>query len=1048
MKLLLLFSFLIIFVLIDPAFSQTGKITGTIKDSKGEPLIGANIIIEGTTMGAATNVNGYYVIINVPPDQYNLKISSIGYAPKTILNVKVNINQTTVIDASLQEKSIQTKEVVVVAQTPLVQRDVSASTVNLDVRQIQSLPVTNVAAVVGLQAGVEPGLVIRGGRANQTGFVLNGITLRDERDNSPFTGISYTSIDQIQIQTGGFNAEYGGVRSGLINVTTKEGSRDKYYFSFLGRYSPADAKHFGPSPNDQNTYWLRPYLDPQVAMLGTNAINPATGQPYWDANMQKQYPSFEGWIAVANKTLQDNDPSNDLTPLAAQKLFLWQHRRQLDIRLPDYDMDMSFGGPVPLVGKDLGDLRFFASYRQTQNEYVIPLSRNGVNDYTGQLKLTSDIGRGKKLMIQGLLAQDLGTNDNNAGLNGLFQTPGDIASALNRVSYIDARMFATDYWAPSTINYFMYGGKFTNVINPTTFYEITFSAFGSIYETGPNPTRNTDSVYLFGNNYYVDVAPFGYSDSPVSGIGSGLRMGVGFSNSRDSSRVTNYNIKADFSSQIDEHNQIKAGVELNYTDNNVHYGSIDEYLPSGRSRSIWHTFPKRGAIYLQDKLEFEGMVANLGLRAEYSNPGGTWYDFSSPYTDALSASGSLDTVMQSPVVKQFDISPRLGIAFPITANSKLYFNYGHFRQIPTPENLYLIRRLVQPTSISRLANPNLPLQKTVSYELGYEQNLFDMFLIHLSGYYKDVSLQSGYSATIPSGFRSGLVNYVSRDGKVNYSVSQSNSYVDIRGFELTLTKNRGDWIQGFVNYTYDVPTTGYFGYLTYYENPSEQKRYELTTQDYYQEKPTPRPYANMSIDIFTPPDYGPELGGVNLLGDWRLNLVGNWRNGYYFTWANGGSIPGVVYNTQWNDYLNFDMRLSKQFKIGFAEIELFMDMNNVFDYKYMSSGGFVDVNDYLAYMRSLHLPKSTFNNFPKNPDGSPNIGYSNTTDPSYYEFGNDKPGDSRTGPYHAWDPNADQATKDQWLKNKSYIDMPNQTFLTFLNPRDIFWGLRVTLELQ
>ena len=145
--------------------------------------------------------------------------------------------------------------------------------------------------------------------------------------------------------------------------------------------------------------------------------------------------------------------------------------------------------------------------------------------------------------------------------------------------------------------------------------------------------------------------------------------------------------------------------------------------------------------------------------------------------------------------------------------------------------------------------------------------------------------------------------------------------------------------------------------------------------------------------------------------------------------------------------MNFSMRLSKNFTFGFADIELFMDMNNIFNYKYMSYGGFVDVNDYLAYMRSLHLPKSTFDNFPKNPDGSPNIGYSNTTDPSYYEFGTDRPGDSRTGPYHAWDPSADQATKDQWLKNKSYIDMPNQTFLTFLNPRDIYWGLRITLEL-
>jgi hypothetical protein len=1044
------FLLLLFLTLIQTSFllSQTGKISGAITDATtGEALIGSNVIIEGTNVGAATDINGRYAILNVTPGNYTLRFSMVGYSTYIVRNVVVHIDQTTNIDAKLSPQTIQTQEVIVTAQTPIVQKDVSASRINLDVQQIQSLPVTSVSSVIGLQAGVEPGLVIRGGRANQTGFLLNGMSLRDERDNSPFTGISYTSIDQIQLQTGGFNAEYGNVRSGLINVTTKEGPRNHYYFSFLGRYSPAASKHFGPSPNDPNTYWLRPYLDPQVAMEGTNAINPATGQPYWDAYTQKQYPSFEGWIAVANKTLKDNDPTNDLTPLAAQKLFLWQHRRQLDIRLPDYDMDMSFGGPVPVVGDYLGNLRFFASYRQTQDEYVIPLSRNGVNDYTGQLKITSDIGTGKKLMVQGLLARDLGTNDNNAGLNGLFQTPGDIASVMNQVSYIDARMYATDYWAPSTIDYYMYGGKFTNVINPSTFYEITFTTFGSKYETGPGRDRNTDSVYLFGNGYYVDEAPFGYSDFPATGIGSGLRMGVGFSNSRDSSKVVNYNIKGDYQSQIDEHNQIKAGVEFNLTDNNVYYGSVDNYLPSGRSRSIWHTYPKRAAIYVQDKLEFEGMVANLGLRAEYSNPGGTWYDFSNPYTVALSASGSLDSIPQSAVVKQFDISPRLGISFPIGENSKLYFNYGHFRQIPTPDNLFLIRRLVQPTSIARLANPNLPLQKTVAYELGYEQNLLDMFLIHLAGYYKDVSLQSGYSSTIPSGSVSGLVTYVSRDGKVNYSVSESNSYADVRGFELTITKNRGNWIQGFANYTYDVTTNGYFGYLTYYQNPAEQQRYELSTQDYYQEKPVPAPYARMSLDFFTPADYGPKFAGISLLGDWRLNLIGSWTSGYYFSWANGGTIPGVVNNVQWNDYLDFDMRFSKQFNFGSANIELFMDMNNIFNYKYMSQGGFVDANDYLAYMRSLHLPKSTFDNFPKNPDGSPNIGYSNTTDPSHYEFGNDRPGDYRTGAYHAWDPNADQATKDQWLKNKSYIDMPNQTFFTFLNPRDIFWGLRVTLQL-
>jgi len=1023
--------------------SQTGKISGVITDAQtGESLVGANVLVQGTSMGAAADLNGSYVILNLTPGTYTLKFSMVGYAAYLVRNVVVHIDQTTYIDAKLSSEGIQQKEVIVIAQQPIVQKDVSASRINITANDIENLPVNSITQVVELQAGIEPGLVIRGQGADQTGFVLNGMTLRDERDNSPFTGISYTSIDQIQVQTGGFTAEYGDIRAGLVNVTTKEGPRDHYYFSFIGRYSGAGPKHFGPSPNDPNTYWLRPYLDPQVAMLGTTAINPATGQPYWDAATQKEYPQFEGWVAVANKTLQDNNPNNDLTPLAAQKLFLWQHRRQLDVRLPDYDIDASFGGPVPFISQQLGGLRFFASYRQTQNEYVIPLSLNGNNDYTGQLKLTSDVGEGKKLMVQGMLSQVYGTNNNNAGTPGIFNSTSDFGGTsvnnigpFSQASYIDARMFAPDYWAPSQINYFMYGGKFSHVINPKTYYDITFQSFGSRYFTGPGGDRNTDSVFLFGNNYYVDEAPFGYSDLPVSGVGSGLRMGVGFSNSRDSSKVTSYNLRGDLTSQIDDHNEIKAGVEFNYTDNNVQYGSIDNYLPSGRSRSIWHTYPTRGAIYLQDKLEFEGMVANLGVRAEYSNPGGQWFDLSNPYSLALSASGTLDTVMTTPVIKQFDISPRLGISFPITDNSKLYFNYGHYRQIPQAQDLYLVRRYILPTAVSLMSNPNIPLQKSINYELGYEQNLFDMFLVRLAGYYNDVTYQAR------------LVTYVSRDNKVNYSVYQPDNYSDTRGFELTVEKNRGEWLQGFVNYTYMVSTSGNFGYGTYYQNPAEQSRYEATTTSYYQELPVPQPYARMSLNIMSPADFGPKVGGVNILGDWLVNIVGNWQSGYYFSWAGGGSMPGVVNNVQWDDFWNFQMRVSRKFNFNGIEFELFADIDNLFNYKYMSQGGFVTANDYLDYMKSLHLPSASFDNYPKNPDGSANIGYSNTTDGSSYVFGSDRPGDSRKGAYIPWDPNAPQATKDQWSKNKSYIDMPDQTFLTFLNPRDIFWGLKVTLEL-
>ena len=1018
MRKLLLISILALHIFSIHIFAQVGKITGVVKDaSTGEALIGANVLIENTTIGAATNIDGYFVILNVPPKTYNLRASMVGYAPSVYKDVRISIDQTTEVNFNLTSNTFQTEEVVVIATTPIVQKDVSSSRVNLNVEEIENLPVSSISGVIGLQAGVRSGLEIRGGASNQTAFLVNGVTLRDERDNSPFTGISYSAIDQVQIQTGGFNAEYGNVRSGLINVVTKEGFRDKYSFSLISRYKAASQKHFGISAHDPSSYWIKPFVDPQVAWFGTEALDPISGLPVWDTYTRNQFPQFDGWVAVAEKTLLDDDPTNDLTPEQAQKIFLWQHRRITDIQNPDYEIDASFGGPVPF-GQSLGNLRFFLSYRQSESMYVVPLSTDGVDDKVGQLKITSDIGEGKKLMVQGLISQVMGTNDNNAGVAGIFRSPESIGAVMNRVSYIDARIFAPDYWAPSTIDYRSFGGKFTNVINPSTLYEVTLSSFTSEYSTNPGRIRDTSKIYNIGG-IFLDEAPFGFADYPSTGI-NGLRMGVGFSNSRDTSIISVYSAKVDFQTQLDQINNIKAGIELNYTDNRVNYGSVDKFLPSGRSRSVWSNFPIRGALYVQDKLEFEGMVANVGVRLDYSDPQGEWYEYD-PYNKAFASENSLglDTLLKKvSVEKQLDVSPRVGISFPISIDSKLYFNYGHFRQMPTPENLFLLRRFSDNNAVTRIANPNNPLPKTVAYELGYEQNLFDELLVRVAGYYKDVSLQSR------------LVTYISRDNKVSYSRTEPNNYQDVRGFELTLTKNRGEWVQGFINYTYDVRSAGNFGFGTYYESASLQRNYEATTTSVYQEKPIPRPFANANIDFFTPTEFGPKMGSLNLLGDWRASFVASWTSGYFFSWAGGGSIPGVENNVQWNDFWNVDLRISKTFRFMGIDLQIFADINNLFNYKYMTTYGFVDNNDYLAYMKSLHLPAEVYDE---------RFGYVNIP-------GDDKPGDYRTGAYIPWDENASESEKEEWRKNKSYIDMPNQEYFAFLNPRDIYWGLKLSLE--
>lgn len=309
-----LFVLLFSILLAPLAAAQSGKIAGTITDAQtGETLIGVNVLIEGTSQGAVTNENGYFVILNVSPGTYTVRASYIGYASQVLEDVVVNIDQTTTLDIQMREQVIEGEEVVVTAERPVVQPDVSASLANITTEEIERLPVSSISGAVGLQAGIL-GLEVRGSGSDELSFMVNGLTFRDERNNTPFTGLSITAVDEIQVQTGGFNAEYGNVRSGIVNVVTKEGWRDRYGVDVIMRYSPPDQKHFGPPANDPNSYWIRPYVDPDVAFVGTENGG-------WSEAVQSQYPEFQGWVALAEERLRDDDPTNDRARRPSSKRF-------------------------------------------------------------------------------------------------------------------------------------------------------------------------------------------------------------------------------------------------------------------------------------------------------------------------------------------------------------------------------------------------------------------------------------------------------------------------------------------------------------------------------------------------------------------------------------------------------------------------------------------------------------------------------------------------------------------------------------------------------
>ena len=1018
-------------------YAQTGKIAGQVTDATGSPLPGVNLFIEATAQGSVTDLDGYYVILNLTPGTYSLRASFIGFATQTIEAVRVNIDQTTTVNVELQESAVGLDELVITAELPVVQADVSNSQLSVTSEEIEALPVSSLSSVVGLQAGIQ-GLSVRGSGTDELSFMVNGITLRDERNNAPYTSLSLSSVEEVHVQTGGFNAEYGNVRSGVVNVVTKEGDRSRYTGSTIMRYSPPAQKHFGNPADHPDAYWIRPFIDPAVAFTGTEAGG-------WDAATQDQYPTFEGWLAIADERLKDDDPSNDMTPEALQRAFLWQHRKSMDIVQPDYNIDVGVGGPVPYLHRHLGGLRFYASLRTDQNMYLIPLNTDRYSEWSGHLKVTADLRPGMKLTMEGLRGQINGTAASRSGQPGIFRSASGIASAMSRVSFIDTRIFATDYWTPTEVNNVMVGAKFTHSLSPATFYEVRLNAFQSRYDTNPGRLRDETPVVFFGGVGF-DEAPYGFQPKPTFGV-DGMRTGVGMSNARDSSLITVYNLKGDLTSQLNRFLQVKTGFEYNLTDSRVNYGRYDAFLPSSNNHSVWDRSPVRGAAYTQSKLEFSGMVANLGLRLDYFHARGDWYAFD-PFSFVFSAryAPEIDSLLvQEPTRRIFTLSPRLGVSFPVTEFSKLYFNYGHFRSLPDPNNIFLLRSFTETGQISRVANPNNPLPKTVAYELGYEQSLFDQLLIRMAGYYKDVSLQPY------------LTEYISRDGQVNYTTSEPNSFEDIRGFEFTLSRNRGRWVQGFINYTYMVYTSGYFSLRRNFENLTAQREFAEsdTERRRASSRPVPRPYARLNLDFLTPESLGPFAS----LGNWRISVIGSWQAGSKFTWTGGGSVPGVINNVSFRDYWNLNLRFSKTFLLRGRRAQFFVDVFNALNTRRLSFSGFVDGNDQLSYLRSLHLPESP--DYLTNIPGDDKIGAFRSYDIPYQPMERITVRESVTNPLEhviyweydsreylvwrndAWGP-ADAQTVEQALADKAYIDMPNQNFLTFLNPRDIYWGIRLS----
>jgi len=229
---ILLFFFLLLILLQQVIFAgTTGKIAGKVIDAKTkEPLIGASILLVGSSMGAAVDVDGNYFIINIPPGTYQIKASTIGYASVDIKNVGVSVDQTTKLDIEMGEQAVQVQTVEVTASKPLVQKDLTSTEASISGNNISMLPVEDVQSVINLQAGVVDGH-FRGGRIGEVKYLIDGVSVNDVYSGEATMEASTNSIQELQVITGTFNAEYGQAMSGIVNQITKI-PEDHYNGSF------------------------------------------------------------------------------------------------------------------------------------------------------------------------------------------------------------------------------------------------------------------------------------------------------------------------------------------------------------------------------------------------------------------------------------------------------------------------------------------------------------------------------------------------------------------------------------------------------------------------------------------------------------------------------------------------------------------------------------------------------------------------------------------------------------------------------------------------
>jgi outer membrane receptor for ferrienterochelin and colicin len=850
-------------------FAQnSGKIVGTVIDRETRtPLPGTNVILEGTSLGAATDLDGKFIIMRVPSGRYTLIVNFIGYQKTILQNVQVLTDLTTSLNFELTTEILNGEGVTIIAEAPVVRKDLTSVEARVQAEDIKKMPVQELGDLLNIQAGVTRdaggAIHIRGGRSTEVSYLVNGISITDDFSRTQALEIENESIQELQVISGTFNAEYGNAMSGVINIVTKTGSSKLQgnFEAWSGDYI-SDRKNIFWNIDDFNPLDIYNYQGTLSGPLINNKLSFfLTGRKWRN----------DGWLYGANTFLPQ--------------------------------------GRTAVIDGDTVAVRGDSS----------AVAMNFNDRWSGQAALEWQIATPLKFRIDAL-----GSFEERRYYNHFYKwnpkgDKGDKEKGLSAIS------------------------KLTYLLGKTTYSELTMA-----YKYNDLISKLYD--------HYTDPR-YVHPDSSNTGSQQFAKAGtnLGWFERNSVGRIA----KLELTSQLTQRHQVKSGVELQFDkvfysditlipaidENGIQVEPFTPYIDeiSTFTHNEFTRKPFKFAGYIQDKIEYESLIINLGLRYDYFDANGNMpadpedpniynpFKLNNIYRDTNSSSiidleeRTEDNKLTVAERKKYwykettpktQLSPRLGVAYPITERGVIHFSFGIFQQIPEYYRLYIgdqIKLSKSAGTYGPYGNPDLKPERNTMYELGLKQQLTEDLVVDITGFYRDIR---DWISTSP-------VKTTTLSG-VSYVTFNNRDFANVRGITLSVDKKFTSNYAFTVDYTYQIVEGTN-------SNPE---------QEFYSQQGGAEP-----TKILTPLNWDQRHSlNANLFvggNTWGGSLISRFNTGQPYTPVSvtatrtGQSILAGLPNNSRNkpNLFTVDLNVYKNFVYRNFNIQLFMKVFNLLDAK-------------------------------------------------------------------------------------------------------------------